>query len=335
MQYLVQPTTNTDNIIAHHCNTMNVRPLNIKILLALLVVLVFITTKSAEGFLFRDFFGGNDAILFARLRCFLALQRTGYNISDFEGYTKLFRDDSIVTLAQAGSYEGASNIEEYVKFAYAGFSPYLECCNNFIEREVKFVGYDNGQCEFLTVFDRNFQFIPNATDGPSEPIRAVLAIKIYVDFEKQYMSRLNVFFPDDFLRIFFAVFLNSTNTRQFVCGVANGVCANTLNITENLSNLTCEEQLLTLPATDGEIYYIDGRSQGCRALHAVFAATNPVNHCAHISYAPLEDPKGNTKCQSSKGTLPSSLFTDNELQMIQDFIVSVGLDPELGHNYVG
>jgi hypothetical protein len=302
--------------------------------ITLLCALLAAATKSVEGFLFRDLFGGNDSILFARLRCLLALQRTGFDIGDFASYPNSFRDDSIMELAQAGSYQGAASIEEYVKFAYAGTSPYVACCNDYIKREVKFVGYENGQCQFVNFLTRDFQLTPNATDAPLVPIQIVAGLKLYLDFEGRYIKRINVFYTDDFLRIFFDVFLNSTNTRQFVCGVVNGVCANTLNITVNASNLTCEEQLLTLPSTEGQ-YYFDGKSSGCRALHAVFAATNPVNHCAHLSYTPLEDPHGNIKCQNSKGTLPSSLFTESELQMFKDFATSVGVDPVLGHTYVG
>ena len=90
---------------------------------------------------------------------------------------------------------------------------------------------------------------------------------------------------------------------------------------------------MTLPSADGA-FYVDGKSQGSRALHGAFAATNPVNYCAHLSHTPLEDPKGNVKCQNSKGTLPSSLFTERELQMFKDFAISVGVDPVLGHTYV-
>ena len=301
---------------------------------AVLLYVLTITTQSVEGLIFRDFFGGDDSILFARIRCLIALQRTGFDIGDFASYPKSFRDDSIMELAQAGMYQGASNIEEYVKFAYAGTSPYVACCNDYIKREVKFVGYENGQCEFVNFLTRNFQLIPNATEAPLEPIQIVAGLKIYLDFEERYVSRINVFYTDDFLRIFFDLFLNSADTRQFVCGVANGVCTSTLNITTNASNLTCNEQLLTLPSTEG-LHYFDGKSRGCRALHAVFAATNPVDHCAHLSYTPLEDPNGNVKCQSSKGTLPSSLFTERELQMFKDFATSVGVDPVLGHTYVG
>ena len=288
-----------------------------------------------EGLLFRDLFGGNDSILFARVRCLLAAQRTGFNLGDFNNYPKWFRNDSIVELAQAGVYQGVANIEEYVKFAYDEFSPYLNCCEESLGRKIRFIGYENGQCEFLSLYTQNIRLNPSTTAAPSETVQFLGGLKIYLDFEQRYFKRFNVFFTDDFLRIFIGVFLNSENTQRYVCGVADGVCASTLNVTANANNLTCEEQLLTLPAADGGKYYIDGKSQGCRALHAVFAATNPMIHCAHLSYTPLEDPNGSIKCQTSKGTLPSSLFTERELQMLKDYATSKGLDPELGHNYIG
>ena len=310
-----------------------VRTFNVVFVYALLALTIF--SKSVQGFLFKDFFGGNDSILFARIRCLLALQRTGFEFGDFAGYPKTFRDDSIMELAQAGTYQGASNIEEYVKFGYAGFSPYIACCNDYIKQKIKFVGYENGQCEFMAFYARNAELIPNATAAlPSDTFQIAAAAKIYLAFEERYIQRINLFYTEDFLRIYFDVFLNSTNTRRFVCGVVSGPCASILNITDNISsNLTCEEQLMTLPSTDGA-FYIDGKSQSCRALHAVFAATNPVNHCAHLSYTPLKDPNGNIKCHTSKGTLPSSLFTERELQLFKDFAVSVGIDPILGHTYV-
>jgi hypothetical protein len=311
---------------------MNVRACNIVLLHTLFAVAA--VPRSIEALLFKDFFGGNDSILFARLRCLIAVQRTGFEVGDFASYHKSFRDNSIMELAQAGTYQGAASIEEYVKFAYAGTSPFIGCCNDYIKQKLQFVGYENGQCEFLAFYARKAELIPNTTAAPLEPFQFVNALKLYLDFEERYIKRINVFFTDDFLRIIFDLFLNSANTRQFVCGVANGPCSSTLNITANASNLTCEEQLLTLPSADG-LYYVDGKSQGCRALHAAFAATNPVNHCAHLSYAPLEDPHGNIKCQTSKGTLPSSLFTERELQMFNDFATSLGIDPVLGHTHVG
>ena len=309
----------------HRQRTMTLRTVNITVMLLFKLLLLFVvaTTKSAQGFLF------SDSILFARLRCFLAFQRFGFNISDFPSYPKYFRNDSIMELAQAGVYQGAANIEEYVKFVYSDFSPYLSCCNDYIDRQVKFLGYANGQCEFLSIYNGIFETTPNATAEIPARFQVVAGLKLYFDFNERYVKRINVHYTDDFLRVYFDVLLNSPNTREFVCGVMNGPCANILNVTSN-----CTEQLLTLPSAEGEQYFIDGKSQGCRVLHAVFANTNPDNHCAHLSFTPLEDPNGSIKCQTSKGTLPSSLFTERELQLFKDFAESVGVDPVLGHTLV-
>ena len=303
--------------------TMTLRTVNIIVMIMFKLLFIVAMTKSAQSFLF------SDSILFARIRCLLAFSRLGFDIGDFPSYPKYFRNDSIMELAQAGVYQGTANIEEYVKFLFPGFSPYIACCNDFIERKVKFLGYTNGQCEFLNLLTRNLETIPNTTAAVSQKIQTVAGLKLYFDLKEGYVKRINVYYTDDLLRVYFDVLLNSPNTREFVCGVMNGPCANILNVTSN-----CTEQLLTLPSAEGEQYYIDGKSQGCRVLHAVFANTNPDNHCAHLSFTPLEDPNGSIKCQSSKGTLPSSLFTERELQLFKDFSESVGVDPELGHTFV-
>ena len=277
-----------------------------------------------DGFLFGDF------ILFARLRCLIAFQRIGFESGAFEKYPTYFRDDSILELAQSGIYQGASAIEEFASFLYAGASPYYACCNEVITEKSLFLRYNDGQCEFLNLFERTFEPVPNTTAPSSMPFQYVGGTKLYFDFQERYITRTNLIFTDDLLRLANDAILNSANTRQYVCGVMNGVCANTLDITANESNLTCEEQLATLPTAENK-YYTDGNSQGCRTIHAAFAATNP-DHCAHLSFAPLEDPNGNIKCQTTKGTQVTSLFTEREIQMYKDFATSVNIDPEKGHN---
>ena len=303
--------------------TMTLRTVNIIVMIMFKLLFIVAMTKSAQSFLF------SDSILFARIRCFLAFSRLGFDIGDFPSYPKYFRNDSIMELAQAGVYQGTANIEEYVKFAYSDFSPYYTCCNDYIERKIKFLGYADGQCEFLSISNSDYETNPDTTAEIPAKYQVVVGVKLYFDLEARYIKRINVYYTDDLLRVAFDVLLNSPNTREFVCSVMNGPCANVLNVTSN-----CTEQLLTLPSAEGEQYFIDGKSQGCRVLHAVFANTNPDNHCAHLSFTPLEDPNGSIKCQSSKGTLPSSLFTERELQLFKDFSESVGVDPELGHTFV-
>jgi hypothetical protein len=297
------------------------------------------TTKTAimvHGFLFRDYFGGNNSIFFPRIRCFLAAARIQSDLGNFANYPKYFRNDSIMELAQTGIYQGEANIEEYVKFAFAGYSPYVACCNDRVKDTLKFIGYEKGQCKFVNFFTTTMKLLPNTTNSPLTPFQTVVGFKVYFDFERRYIKRVNVFYPEDFLRIFFDKFLFSNNTRRFICGVIDGPCSTILNTTDNIkllaNNDTCADLLTALPSSD-ERHYVDGKSQGCRTLHAAFAQTNPNTHCAHVSFAPQVDPSGNVKCQVSKNVLPSALFTDEELNIYTKFAKSVGLDPAIGHTY--
>ena len=271
-----------------------------------------------------------SSLLFARLRCFWAVYRSGFDLANFDDYPVYFRDDSVVQLAQAGSYKGAKNIEEYVKFAYADFSPYLtmEDPNN-PPPELSFLGYENGQCQFLGLFKFAATMDPANTDR-SVQFDYVVMLKIFYDFRMQYFTRLNVYFTNDFLRLFFDDLLNSDPTRKYVCEqVMAGPCQSQLEITDVTA---CKATLQALPTLEGENNHFDGNSQGCRALHAAFAETNPTQHCAHLSFPPLADPQGNIKCQTSAGVLPTDLFSEAEIAALGDFAVKYNLDPELGHN---
>jgi hypothetical protein len=302
----------------------------------LVLVIASSTTSVQSSFtlFLNDWFGTNDSILFPKIRCWMAALRIGYKIgfnnSDIERYQIFLRDDSIVELAQTGIYKGVDNIEEYFKFSFAAYSPYI-VSEGTTKSQNTFLGYDNGQCIFANIYSTPYILDPNTTNAPQLPFEVVYMLKTYLDFEQRYVSRLNVYYTNDFLRVYFDKFLNSVPTRTFVCNVIEGPCWSILNTTYNNSNTTCTNMLNELPAADGTNYYVDGKSQGCRALHAVFAETNPINHCAHLSFIPMQDPSGIIKCQSSKNKLPSELFTEKEFQLFKSFAESVGIDPIKGH----
>ena len=54
---------------------------------------------------------------------FLALAPP-FSVGEFELYGNWFDNSSSMTLAQAGTYKGVDDIEEYVRFAYPS-SPYI------------------------------------------------------------------------------------------------------------------------------------------------------------------------------------------------------------------
>jgi hypothetical protein len=277
----------------------------------------------------------SPSLLFPKLRCLLAFRRLGFEIANFDDYPKYFRSSSIAQLAQAGIYEGVSDIEEYVKFAYNGYSPYLltNVSNVASRRNTvnKVLGYRNGQCEFLTMLKKPVLLNTSITsDVPT--FNYVSMVKIFFDFELGYISRVNVYFPVDFLRVFFNVALNSNNTRRFLCDeVMSGPCSQILNQTTDGAVKKCEAALQALPVLEGSLNYFDGNSFGCRALHGAFALTN-VKHCAHVSFTPLADYLGRIKCQQGKLASPLDLFSESDQQKFQTFARRRGINAEIGHD---
>ena len=69
------------------------------------------------------------------------------------------------------------------------------------------------------------------------------------------------------------------------------------------------------------------RRSSCRKVHAVFAANNS-NHCAHLSFKPMADPKGKFKCQESAQVPVSDLFSDDELATFATFVAAEGFEPD-------
>jgi hypothetical protein len=146
--------------------------------------------------------------------------------------------------------------------------------------------------------------------------------------KERYITRIDIFIPKDVLRLTFGIALKSDNPRRFVCEeVIKGSCSDFLDATDD-----CEASLQALPLTEGPDHHIDGNTQGCRALHAVFAKTNPEAHCAHLSFSPLKDPNGNLVCQNSAFLPPSELFTESDFASYEQFALTVGIDPEVSHD---
>lgn len=227
--------------------------------------------------------------------------------------------------------EGAADIEEYVKFTFADYSPYLYNDGPILATGLNFLGYDSdsGQCVFR-VFNLSGYFLDPVTSAGIPPFDAVRMTKLYLDLKKGYFTRLNVFYPVDFLRVFFEVGLDSDNTRSYVCDVMDSEkCDAIVDSTGD-----CEGALASLPTLEGPSNHFDGNSQGCRVLHAAFASTNPDpnQHCPHISFAKIPDARDRFKCQDTSSTPPSDLFTDNDFASYRAFSEKNGIDPAVGHD---
>ena len=89
-------------------------------------------------------------------------------------------------------------------------------------------------------------------------------------------------------------------------------CSDTAAFNNLTSSEECIEKFNAIPTVfTGTNHGFDGYDKGCRLLHAAFAIENP-DHCAHVSFAPMADPKGRIKCQASSARYMSPMtgFTE-------------------------
>jgi len=246
--------------------------------------------------------------------CVSAFSNLQFDITEYEQYPVYFREESKVTLAQAGQYLGPENIEEYVRFADET-SPYVDVVETIRSQSFfKSVNPQTGVCTFLvqtvTKPEMNPAFTHEAT------LLLGILLQIEYDFHEAYIPNINVYYEQDFLNFFFGTVLNNDSTRNYICEVSEKSCPST---NEGMSRQDCVDELESLPAlSDGAF---DGHDYGCRVLHAVFAETNP-NHCAHISFEPQEDPNGHVKCQESKMVDPFTLFDPEDIEDFRDWLES-------------
>jgi hypothetical protein len=63
------------------------------------------------------------------LQCFLSLALSGLNFTDFAHYDTFFMNSSVITLSQAGSFQGPIDISECTT-AVPEIQSILRCSNN-------------------------------------------------------------------------------------------------------------------------------------------------------------------------------------------------------------
>jgi len=247
----------------------------------------------------------------------------GINFGDFNTYDRFLRDDSVATVSQTGVYFGAPGIEEYVRFAIAQYSPYFQS-DKYGEPEFFFDGYakETGQCVFI-LFARGIIETEPTTARPAT-FSSGIGAKVYLDYKERYITRGDIFFNDGFMEMLFGNILNTPQTRQHICSVMENQCSGILD------KSFCLSELEALPALRDGIY-IDNVSQGCRALHSVFAMTNPAGHCPHLAFPPgMVDPKGELKCQISEQIRNSDLFTEKDMERYRAYLRKQNIDPDIG-----
>lgn len=277
-----------------------------------------------------DRFNPIQFILRRKLRCWIRYRRFNFDIGDFTRYDRYFRDYSVLQEAHAGSFYGPEDIEKYVGFGYNTTSPFLAQGPDYKATGHQIVGFNNGQCEIIYTYVADYKTNSDNTLEETR-YRETSMVKIFLDFDERYITRVNVYYPKQYLHFFFDDILGSSNTQDYICNVLNNQCISSLGVT-----IDCKNQLADLPTTEDERNignaHVDGNSQGCRALYGSFAAANPdQDNCAHVALQPTPDSDDLFKCQTSSDTQVFELFTESDLDFFGAFQRLNAIDSDVGY----
>jgi len=240
-----------------------------------------------------------------------------FRFQDFDKYDNYFDASSTLTLPQAGVHTGPDAIEEYVRFLF-GSSPFNDEVTNYFGFAEPFpIGFDplTGICKFTRYHVSGFQLNSSLTTG--NLVTTGWFASLFYSIPTKKISKIDVFMTPNSLRDYFSQ-LDTGNALEFICDTLTGPsCSSALGkaTEQGLSRNECIQDLSELPLAEGESFYVDSNTKGCRALHAVFAAKNDL-HCAHVSLTPFADHNGIIKCQESRNLL--SAPTDDEMSTLLD-----------------
>lgn len=187
---------------------------------------------------------------------------------------------------------------------------------------------DTGECVMTIVVTSAAKYSSLVKVNTATTRSALL--KLYFEpssFNTIDISKVYVYYEEPYLEEFTGVITNTDQTRDFICTTMRDNCADIWELNDLSSIDECTTKLQALPATEDNADF-SGNTQGCRVLHAAFAATNPM-HCPHISFLPVEDDNGKIKCQESAYRPVEEMFDEDDLEVFDTRRNELGLDNEM------
>ena len=259
--------------------------------------------------------------------CQLALVNSGFYFLDTTQYDQWFGDESILFLSETGFYKGAKDIAEYAAFVNNDYLSEYYVQPSIATQYIPLSVVDN-ECTFSVMAVNSMVTNPDVIGRSEEAVSidtvggmrwkfSITDRENVTNPQTIRMHRVEVYYPPGFVSFLFGEKLATRGTAEYICDAMINNCASIFQLTNGYSSIDeCAEDLLNLPGSEDD--YIDGKSMGCRALHAAFAATNK-KHCPHISTAPVYDENCFLKCQESKNHAVEDFFLPEELQLYADY----------------
>ncbi len=282
--------------------------------------------------------------------CLQALQASNFSMLNTKKYHSWFDGDSVMQLAQAGTYHGTDAIREYVEFLDSSTTIFsskigliydilpipesisyqkdsrlctatfvIDACSDLSDR----VEMGKGSIDHTGMYklSYNIEHLPQ----PLDPEASMALIKV---------KRANVFSPHQYLEHLFKISHTKAVAKE-VCDIMRNQCSETFDANfpkgggeeeddddddgTDKNDKLCIEAMMQLKTIDEEGHF-DGNSFACRVLHSAMAATNPL-HCPHISILPMKDANGKVKCQESQNIEPTDLFSLDDIAALNQFAI--------------
>ena len=278
----------------------------------------------------------NWFVFFPFIRCSLRLLLLDFDPYDESRSDQFFREDSVVHIPANGKYQGKEAVLEYIR-NFGPLSPWFSRDMNIVHVQFDFLEYNRQTdvCLFRTMSVTNHETNGETTSGQIEFNMATM-VKIHLDLSDGYVTQLDINNPDGFWGHTLPGIQDSDNTRKKICEIMTTTCEPYLD-----SMPTYSECLTTLENMDYDevdeqgFHRREGAVQSCRVTHGTLAARDPELHCPHISFAPQEDPTGAIKCQDGSGYRLNltDFFTQEEFDLLDQFMIEQGIDPNLGSDF--
>lgn len=268
-------------------------------------------------------------------RCVGAFQSSGFNLFDFDNYSNWINENSLMMVADTGVFVGLDGIKEYVQIALQPH-PTDGVIKDIVALDPQASQFlpitaDGNECVFMNIAKAKF-----ITHQLSVAVHSVIGQRFSFTIlddgppAKILVNRMDIYTPQGMLGYLFA----PTQGIQFathVCETMQTSCTSTFKnncytTTPSKDIESCIAELLSLAPHD-DVGRLDGKSFGCRVLHAGLAKSND-KHCPHISFDPEYDYKCHVKCQKSKEINNEDMFHPIELGFLATFAADVGLGQE-------
>lgn len=268
--------------------------------------------------------------------CLNVLRESKFDIRATVEDAPWYTDSSTLFLQQYGIYTGRNSIAEYLRLNGDLFSDL--CIVQDTSTLVDFVP-EAGYC------DVTFGYVVQTSINPSVTSYTGL-IEVLVGYRLQYpmptdpklleLHQTALFYPNDFMKRGLSDVYDLPKAVNRVCTIMQNNCTDVFQANGYHTLEDCTEELALLPRrveTPDGVMYDDGNSTGCRILHSFLARENAV-HCPHISYAPMEDVNGKTKCSESAYLDAKDYFSEASFEGLERIKEKYGFDDNRPYSLV-